>query len=297
MRGILMQNFLENAWQSIVGFFTGLGGNVDVILIAILKIILTLVIAKIVIVIGKRVVKKIVYNKRLKKPDSFLDKKADTIIGVSQSVLRYAVYFFAVTSILATLGMGITAGSILATAGIGGIALGLGAQDLIRDVVQGFFMLFENQYAVGDFVEVAGIKGTVEDVTLRTTKIRAWTGELTIIPNGSINNVVNFTRGNMLAVVDVSIAYEEDINNAIRVMQETGTTYKEENAHVVDPPEVLGVTQLGASEVVLRAVVRVQPLTHWKTERELRKLFKEAFARHGIEIPYPKHVIISDKEA
>jgi small conductance mechanosensitive channel len=182
--------------------------------------------------------------------------------------------------------------SILATAGIGGLAVGFGAQGLVKDVINGFFILFEDQYAVGDFVTIGDTTGTVEEIGLRITKIRSFKGDLTIIPNGQIQKVVNYTRGNMLAVVDVGIAYEMDIEKSIKVIEMVAREYAQENPDIVEEPQVLGVMDLGESQITIRVIARSLPMKQWAVERELRKRIKEAFDRNGIEIPYPRRVVI-----
>src|SRR5699024_2950848 len=142
--------------------------------------------------------------------------------------------------------------SILATAGLGGLAIGFVAQSLVKDVITGFFILFEDQYAVGDFIEIEGITGTVEEIGLRITKIRGFKGDLNIIPNGQILMVTNYTRGNVLAVVEVSVAYKSDIDRATDVMQKVADAYAKQDDDIVEPPNVLGVVNLGPNGVDIR---------------------------------------------
>ena len=182
--------------------------------------------------------------------------------------------------------------SILAAAGLGGLAIGFGAQSLVKDIIAGFFILLEDQFAVGDYVSVDEAKGTVEDLGLRITKLRSFNGDLHIIPNGDIKKVINHSRGNSLAIVDVAIAYETDIDKAIEVLSKIVNEYYDKNRSVVvEQPKVLGITKLSDSDISLRIIARTLPLMHWNVGREIRKSIKEAFEQGGIEVPYPKRVI------
>ena len=192
--------------------------------------------------------------------------------------------------------MGITAGSILATAGIGGVALGLGAQTLIKDVFSGFFLLFENQYAVGDFVQIREMEGIVEAITLRTTQFRKWTGEVIIVPNGTIDKVVNYTRGSMLALVVVYITRSEDIPKALSTMEHNCAEYAQDNPEVVEKPIVQGLLGLEETGFALRAIIKTHPMSQWKVEREAKLKIYGAFQEAGIEVPYPKRVVIESEK-
>ncbi|MDF2519755.1 MAG: mechanosensitive ion channel protein MscS [Clostridia bacterium] len=219
------------------------------------------------------------------------ERKSNTLSGILKSVIKYLIYLIMGISILETLN--VPTQPILATAGLGGIAIGFGAQSLVRDVFTGFFILFEDQYGVGDYVTITGITGTVEDLGLRITRLRSFNGELQIIPNGEIKAVTNFSRGNSLAIVDVSVAYESDHEKAVDVLSTLALEYFEKNKDkVIDKPEVMGIIKLGESDVSIRTVVKTQPLMHWKVERELRMLILEAFKKENIEIPYPKRVLV-----
>lgn len=221
-------------------------------------------------------------------------RKVNTLRALAHSILKYTVYF--VTG-LTVLGQFVDTTSILATAGIGGLAIGFGAQSLVKDVISGFFILFEDQYAVGDFVTIGDTTGTVEEIGLRITKIRGFKGDLTIIPNGQVQKVVNYTRGNVLAVVDISVPYETDIDKAIKLIEDVAKRYAQENKNIVEQPQVLGVMDMGDSQITIRAVARTLPLKHWEVERELKKRIKEAFDENDIGVPYPRRVIIqSEKE-
>lgn len=256
-----------------------------------LKIVFIFVLSKLAIAILNRVVVNVFkFYPRFKMDE----KKSGTLVGILKSVIKYAVYIIMGISILDTLN--IPTQPILATAGLGGIAIGFGAQSLVRDVFTGFFILFEDQYGVGDYVTINGVTGTVEDIGLRITRIRSFNGELHIIPNGEIKAVTNASRGNSLAIVDISVAYESDKEKALRVLAEVAATYFENNKDkAAEKPEVLGIIRLGESDVIIRTIIKTLPLMHWNVERELRKLILDAFKKEEIEIPYPKRVMVEKK--
>ncbi len=201
------------------------------------------------------------------------------------------VWFFAVAAILSILGLSGTVYSMLATAGIGGIAIGLGAQSLIKDVISGGFLLGEQQLAVGDFVTLAGLTGTVEDINLRTTRLRAGSGELHVIPNGIIDVVTNFSRGTNRALVDVPVPYGLAPAKVQTLLSDTMAAFAKTCNTLASPPEVLGIVEYGGSAALFRIIAHCQNLTHWQTERDIRKAVLSAFDKAGISIPYTTVVL------
>ena len=172
---------------------------------------------------------------------------------------------------------------------------GFGAQSLVKDVISGFFIIFEDQYGVGDFVKIQDITGTVEEIGLRITKIRGFKGDINIIPNGQITVVTNYSRENSAALVDVNLAYENDIDRAIEIIEKVSREYAAENPDIVEEPQVLGITTMDNVGVTLRLIARTLPMKHWGVERALRKVIKKAFDENNIEISYPRLVVL-DKE-
>lgn len=257
-----------------------------------LKLIIIFILARVSIFILNKVIVRVF---RLYPRFKMDEKKSGTLSGILKSVIKYVVYIIMGISVLETLN--IPTQPILATAGLGGVAIGFGAQSLVKDVFTGFLILFEDQYAVGDYVTINGVTGTVEDMGLRITSIRSFKGELHIIPNGEIRVVTNLSRGNSLAVVDVSIAYESDREKAIYVLSGVAAAYFEKNKDkVAESPEVQGIIKLGESDVVVRTILRTFPLMHWRVEREMRLLVLEAFREENIEIPYAKRVLLEKRE-
>ncbi|WP_243116572.1 mechanosensitive ion channel family protein [Marinisporobacter balticus] len=259
-----------------------------------IKIILILFVMSIAIRFSTMVINKF-FDNRAKFKLVGEEKRFDTIKGIINSIMKYTIYFVGCTSILAIFGISIS--SLIAAAGIGGLAIGFGAQNLVRDVITGFFILLEDQFQIGDHVAIGDQSGIVEDMTLRITMIRDFNGDLHIIPNGSINKVTNKCKGAMRALVDVGIAYEENIDNAIKVLSELCEEIAKENEKIKEGPTVLGVTNLGESDIVISIVAKTVPMQQWAVERELRKRIKERFDEKGIEIPYPRRVLIQKQKS
>lgn len=258
-----------------------------------LKIVFIIVIGRISISIFNRIITKFF---RLYPRFKLDEKKSTTLSGILKSVVKYTVYTIIVISALNV--MNIPTAPLLATAGLGGLAIGFGAQSLVKDVFTGFFILFEDQYGVGDYITIGSMTGTVEDMGLRITKLRAFGGDLHIIPNGEIKTVTNHSRGSSLAIIDVGIDYETDADRAIAVLEATVEDYYKKNPDTLTKsPEVLGIVKFNESEAVIRTIAETLALKHWHVERELRKHILEAFKANNIDIPYPRRVIVRKDEA
>jgi small-conductance mechanosensitive channel len=217
-----------------------------------------------------------------------------TRVATLGRVMRYVssgvIIIVAGSLILDTLGLSVA--PVLATAGVAGLAVGFGAQTLIKDYFTGMFLLLEDQVRVGDVVEVAGKSGLVEEVTLRYVRLRDMDGHVHFVPNGEIKLVTNRTRGYATPVVEVGIAYRENVERALTVMRDTATALRADpawKARISDDLEVIGVDRWGDSAVVLRARLRVVPaIEQWNVKREYLKRLKAAFDTAGIEIPFPQ---------
>lgn len=256
-----------------------------------IKTLIIIVLTKVVISIISRVIDKTLKNRKGLR-GSVSVRRANTLGEILKNVVRYILHFIAVVTIL---DMFINTTSILATAGIGGVAIGFGAQSLVKDIITGFFILLEDQYALGDYVKIDNFEGVVEELGVRVTKLRDFSGALHIIPNGNIQIVTNNTRGAMRSLVEISISYEEDIDRTIKVLEGVCEDIKRKNDSLVEGPSIIGVTDLGESEVKIRIVAKTQPMDQWSVEREIRKKVKEAFDKEKIEIPYPRIVISGGK--
>ncbi|MCG0275116.1 MAG: mechanosensitive ion channel family protein [Thermosediminibacteraceae bacterium] len=256
------------------------------------KILIILFSASIAIRVGAGIIDRIFTARFQKMPVD--ESRMRTLAGLSKSILRYTIYFIAIIAILETLGVKTT--SIITAAGIGGLAVGFGAQSLVKDVISGFFIIFEDYFQIGDYVETAGVSGIVEEMGLRTTKLRDFGGQLHIIPNGEITRVTNHSRGNLRAMVNVRVAYEEDLDRVLKVLQEVADEVRNKRDDIVEGPTVLGVSDLGPTEAVITIWARTLPMHQWSVERELRKAIKERFDKEGIEIPYPRMVVFNKNQ-
>lgn len=258
-----------------------------------IKIVIILFLMYLVIKVGNKIIDKFVKNQEeSNKKFSMDDQKAKTIGGVLKSILKYMTYFIGAALIFSDMFKGVS----VALASVGGFALGFGAQSLVKDVINGFFILFEDQYGVGDYITIGKFSGIVETIGIRTTVIKDLNGDFHLIPNGSIVEVTNHSKGNIRFLVDIEISYKEDINKAIDVITKECKIFENENEDVVEPIEVWGVISLNAYSITIRVAGKSKPLTQWKMERDLRKRLKEAIDKAGIEIPYPKTEIINKSE-
>ena len=240
------------------------------------------------IAIGKKLIKRF-FDKLLVKGD-VTKGRALTLQSLSENVFSYVVIFILVATLFNIFGLSVA--SLIAGAGIVGLAIGFGAQGLVSDVVTGFFLLLEKQIDVNDYVSVGSLNGIVEAVGLRTTQIRSFDGTLNYVPNREITTVSNHSRGNMRALVDIGVSYDENIDEAIAVMQAACEQMAVENTAIVEGPNVIGVQALGASDVTLRVIAKAKNGEQWAVERQLRKGIKEALDANGIEIPFPHQVNI-----
>ncbi|MFP7485525.1 mechanosensitive ion channel family protein [Priestia filamentosa] len=275
-------NATEKAIDKIVGYLS----NEDLwILIGekCLKIILILVLSFLFIRVGKALLNKS-FEVRMKSPLRISERREATISRLLQNTLTYFTYFVAIVMILETLSLEVRA--LLAGAGVVGLAIGFGAQNLVRDIIIGFFIIFEDQFSVGDYVRITNFEGTVEEIGIRTTKIKSWTGELHIFPNGNITDVTNFSIHNSMAVVDVNISYKEDIEKAEKVILELLPQLPARYENMVKEPELLGVQSLGPTEVMIRVACEVKPMTHVPIARKMRKDIKGVLDANGIQVPF-----------
>lgn len=217
-------------------------------------------------------------------------------------VFRYgaAVVIVIVAGSLVLGELGISVAPILATAGVAGVAIGFGAQSLVKDYFTGFFILLEDQVRQGDVVEVAGKSGLVEEVTLRYIRLRDFDGHVHFVPNGEIKVVTNRTRGFAHAVIEVGVDYDVDIDRALAVMKEVGQRMRDDalwGGKIAAEPEIIGVERLADSAVVLRCRLQVvPPIEQWNVRREFLKRLKSAYAERGIGIPFP-HLTIHQRTA
>jgi small conductance mechanosensitive channel len=253
----------------------------------VLQIFLFFILARILIRITISAVNRLIKLQTVKMDE----RRRNTLLSLLDNMIRYTIYFIFAVEALSSLNIHVE--TLLAGAGIAGLALGFGAQSLIKDVLTGFFIIFEDQYGVGDLVKINQFTGTVISIGLRLTRIQAWTGEIEIIPNGQITQVTNYSKANSIAVVDVGVSYQTDLKRAMEVIQETMQQLKAENENIVGDVQILGVQSLGKSDVVIRVTAECKPTTHFAVQRQAYQRIKEAFDREKIDIPYTQQVILT----
>ena len=260
-----------------------------------LTILLIFVIAKIILYLLNKIIKRSFTPLKKSKNYQMKIQRANTLIPLLQNISRYVIYFIASAMALKKFGVDTTA--IIASAGVVGLAVGFGAQSFVKDVISGAFIFFEGTVSVGDTITVGEHSGTVEAINLRNIHLRKFSGELRVIPNGEVSNFGNFNKGFMRAVVEVGVAYEQDVEKGMKALEKIADKWVEENKDIVlEPPVVQGINSLGSSDVVLRIAIKVKTTTHWGAERELKRRIKNEFDKTGIEIPFPRQVIYLRKE-
>ena len=260
----------------------------------ILQILFTLFLCWVLIRLSSKLINKVLEAQVQRKKLAMSERKASTLSTVAGSILKYVIYFIGLVSVLKQLG--VPTESLLVIASAGSVAIGLGAQGIAGDMMEGFFILFEDHYAVGDVVTIQGITGTVEGITLRSTTLRDPMGSVHIIPNGSIGTVTNNCREFINAVVTVGIAYGESIDRAIEILKDE-MSKTADITDILETPAVAGVVGLDDSCVTLKVVAKCKVKTALGVEAELRRRIKNRFDQEGIEIPFPQQVVHLVKEA
>lgn len=216
-------------------------------------------------------------------------KRVDALSDITNNLIKVVIWLIAIFMILGTLGINL--GPLVAGAGIAGIAFGFGAQSIVKDFLSGILMLVEDQFGVGDVIDVGEASGVVESLSLRTTRLRSVDGTVWHVPNGEIRRVGNMSQGWSRSVIDIGIGYGSDIDTAVDTLARVADRMSGEEpwaTKFLERPEVLGVQDLADSSVVIRLWVVTEPATQWEVSRELRRRIKYAFDEVGIEIPFPQ---------
>jgi moderate conductance mechanosensitive channel len=220
-------------------------------------------------------------------------QRADTLTRVIRDVAR--VFITVVGSMMILSEIGIDLKPLLAAAGLGGLAIGFGAQSLVKDIISGFFILLENSIRVGDVVEVAGVSGLVEDVRLRTIVLRDLEGNLHVVPNGAVDKVKNMSKEYAFYVFDVQVSYREDLDRVMEVLRAIADELRREAtfaADILEPLDMLGVDRFLESAVLIKCRIKTKPLQQWRVGREMNRRIKMTFDAQGIEIPYPHRTVL-----
>lgn len=257
------------------------------------KIFIKEIIAPICIIIGGIILYKIVSSiikktLRIKvyKVDS---RRQKTLVGLINNIVKYFIIAIVVLMILDVYGMDTKA--LVASLGIVGLIVGLAFQDILKDFISGMCIIFENQYAVGDTVTIGGFNGEIIGLGLKTTRIKAYTGETKIISNRNITEVINHSLDHSLAIVDVTVDYESDLKKVDKVLNDLCSRLSEEMEEIKGPVELLGINDLGNSGIQFRITVMTTPMKNFEVKRKILREIKDAFKENKIQIPYPQVVV------
>lgn len=266
-------------------------------LFSIWHVFLILLLAWVVLRVAKKVIK--AFRKRMlarsDNPEEI--KRVETLTRVFGYIASVLVSVITLMLVLSELGISIA--PILATAGVAGIAIGFGAQTLVKDYFTGFVMLIENQVRQGDVVEIAGKVGLVEEVTLRYIRLRDYEGVVHYVPNGAIDTVSNRSREFAFAVMDIGVAYKEDVDKVFVVMRQVAAELRADadfGPRIIEDLDIAGVDQWADSAIVLRCRFKVRALEQWGVRREYLRRLKSAFDRQGIEIPFPHLTVYAGQD-
>ncbi len=255
--------------------------------LGVLTVVMVTLIMMVVLIIPK-IIEHAVRNARAEQTEQEMRKRADTLISVVVAALQVIIIFMYILMFLTEININITA--VLTGAGVAGIAIGFGAQSLVKDVLAGIFIIMENQYRKGDVVRIADTAGVVEEINLRRTILRDLDGIMHVVPNGEIRVSSNFTKQLSRVNLNISVAYDTDLDKAISVINRVGKEMSADpqwSAYIVTPPAALRVDKLGDSGIEIKITAETKPSQQWAVTGELRLRLKKAFDREGIEIPWP----------
>ncbi|EON70907.1 mechanosensitive ion channel family protein [Lysinibacillus sphaericus] len=255
---------------------------------ATVKMALILIVSLIVVRLGKKFINK-VFLLRMRSPLKHSERRQRTIARLLQSVISYVVYFSAIIAILSLLNIKVA--GLLAGAGIVGLAVGFGAQSLVKDVITGFFIIFEDQFGVGDYIKINTAEGTVVEIGLRTTKIKGATGEQFIIPNGSIGEVINYSVNNSKIFVDLQMTTDADFEKAEALIISYLSTLPKVHEELVAAPVFLGVQNVKGTEVTIRIAAETLPQQQYGVARTIRRDVTKLFEENNISMAYPNMML------
>ncbi|MET4562594.1 mechanosensitive ion channel family protein [Lysinibacillus parviboronicapiens] len=255
---------------------------------ATVEIALILIVSLIVVRLGKKFINK-VFLLRMRSPLNHSERRQRTIARLLQSVISYVVYFSAIIAILSSLNIKVA--GLLAGAGIVGLAVGFGAQSLVKDVITGFFIIFEDQFGVGDYIKINAAEGTVVEIGLRTTKIKGATGEQFIIPNGSIGEIINYSVNNSKIFIDLQMTTDANFERAEAIINKYLSTLPEVHEELVAVPAFLGVQNVKGTEVTIRIAAETLPQQQYGVARTIRRDVTKLFEENNIPMAYPNMML------
>ncbi len=280
IESVFFQFIIENVKPWVINEFPAL----------LLIIILFFIVFKIVSFSLKRIKRKMLSraecNEKVDTDES--SKRINTLYDIFHGFIKMVLWVVLIIMILQRVGL--NTAPLLASAGIIGLAIGFGAQELVRDYIAGFFVILENQIRVGDVVSINQTSGIVEKIELRTTTLRDFSGTVHVFQNGKINSISNMTKDWSAIVFDIGVAYKEDTQAVIDIMKQVGDELMEDSNFkndIKEPIEVFGLNEFADSALVIKARFKTKPIHQWRVGREYRKRLKEAFDKNNIEIPFP----------
>ena len=279
---------MEKIYHYLSGFWTEHMPQFEDGLWIIIKIIILFLFARLAVTVLTRVIKKVL---RLKAKVNA--RRRATLESLTLNITTYTIYFIFILTAFPLIGINI--GALLAGAGVAGIAIAFGAQSLLKDFFNGFFILFEDQYGVGDFVKINDIWGQIESVGLRVTTIKIWTGEVEIIPNGQIGQVTNFSKDHSIAVIEINVGYDTPPEEAMSLIEIEMEKLKNEDENIIGDVEVLGVQTLNDYNYTLRATAECASYTHWEVQRAAKLRIRKAFDTFNVDKPFHKVVFLNDE--
>lgn len=282
------KKLMERYWDKLTS-----GDLWESVINASLEILLILLASWIAVRLGKKFIKK-VFLIRMRSPLNHSERRQRTIARLLQSVISYVVYFSAIIGILSSLEIKVA--GLLAGAGIVGLAIGFGAQSLVKDVITGFFIIFEDQFGVGDYIKINAAEGTVVEIGLRTTKINGATGEQFIIPNGAIGEVVNYSVNNSKIFIDLQMATEADFEKAEAIINKYLETLPKMHKELIATPVFLGVQNVKGTEVTIRIAAETLPQQQYGVARSIRRDVTKLFEENNIPMAYPKMMFYGKEE-
>lgn len=268
----LWQQFVNDIWDSLSDTHMWMG-----VLKVVLRILVILIVSRIIRIVINRLVDNFM-NPKASRRLKLRTRRVQTVGKLLKNAATYIINFIVLLLVLNEFNINLA--PLLAGAGVIGLAIGFGAQSLVKDVITGFFVILEDHFSVGDVIEVGGkFKGTVEMIGLRATRIRSWTGEVYILPNGNISDVTNYSVNNALAVVDVSVAATENLDHMAEIVKNAAAKFEDTN--IIGRAEFLGIQSVTASDVILRLTVLCRPNTQATVSRHLNAEVKKAFEAAG----------------
>ncbi len=266
--------------------------NYPVIIFCILEIIFVILLGWIVKKIVYRIIERIIRRKQKHNVTDKDFRKTETVLTLMKSITKYLLIFFVTVAILSIIGLKDTVASVIATAGIGGIAIGIGANALIKDTIAGFFILLDDEFAVGDTVKIGDIEGVVESIAIRTTRVKLADNSLASIPNGEITTVYNYSRDNYQITMSLELELEADSDLIGRIIEKEANAYIEENGIVPGNVNYLGVNNYTPVAQVHMLLVTVEPSKRYRVAREMRQRIVTELRNNGIVFPKSEQVVV-----